>query len=67
MKAVVVPRPGAALDADDLIAFARERLAHYKCPTTVDFAGELPRNASGKVLKKVLREPFWAGVGRKVN
>ena len=55
------------LDAGDLIAFARERLEHYKCPTTVDLADQLPRNASGKVLKKVLREPFWAGVDRAVH
>ena len=67
VKAVVVRRPGATLDEASLIAFARGRLAHYKCPTTVDFADELPRNASGKVLKKVLREPFWAGIGRKVH
>ncbi|SDN88477.1 long-chain acyl-CoA synthetase [Klenkia soli] len=60
VKAVVVRRPGAGVDAAGLIAFARERLAHYKCPTSVDFADELPRNASGKVLKKVLRAPFWA-------
>ena len=67
VKAIVVRRPGATLDAAGLIAFARDRLAHYKCPTTVDFAHELPRNASGKVLKKVLREPFWAGTERQVN
>jgi long-chain acyl-CoA synthetase len=67
VKAIVVRRPGATLDAAGLIAFARDRLAHYKCPTTVDFADELPRNASGKVLKKVLREPFWAGTERQVN
>ena len=67
VKAVVVRRPGATLDEAGLIAFARGRLAHYKCPTSVDFADELPRNASGKVLKKVLREPFWAGAERAVN
>lgn len=59
VKAVVVRRPGTVLDGAELVAFARERLAHYKCPTSVDFADELPRNASGKVLKKVLRAPFW--------
>ena len=53
--------------AAELTAWCRERLAHYKCPTSVDFADELPRNASGKVLKKVLREPFWVGATRKVN
>lgn len=67
LKAVVVRRPGFALDAAGLIAFARERLAHYKCPTTVDFADELPRNASGKVLKKVLREPYWESSPRGVH
>ena len=60
-------RPGSALDSATLIAFVRDRLAHYKCPTSIDFADELPRNASGKVLKKVLREPFWDGVERVVN
>ena len=55
------------MTAADLIAFVRDRLAHYKCPTSIDFADELPRNASGKVLKKVLREPFWVGSTRKVN
>jgi acyl-CoA synthetase (AMP-forming)/AMP-acid ligase II len=67
VKAVVVRRPGAQLDAAGLIDFARTRLAHYKCPTSIDFADELPRNASGKVLKKVLREPFWVGTERAVN
>jgi acyl-CoA synthetase (AMP-forming)/AMP-acid ligase II len=60
VKAVVVRRPGVAVDAAELVAFTRGRLAHYKCPTSIDFADELPRNASGKVLKKVLRAPFWA-------
>jgi long-chain acyl-CoA synthetase len=67
VKAIVVRRPGARLDAAGLIAFARDRLAHYKCPTSVDFADELPRNASGKVLKKVLREPFWVRSEQAVN
>ncbi|WP_181779038.1 long-chain-fatty-acid--CoA ligase [Pseudonocardia pini] len=55
------------LDADALIAFARERLAAYKCPTRVEFAPELPRNPSGKVLKRVLREPFWEGRLRRIG
>jgi acyl-CoA synthetase (AMP-forming)/AMP-acid ligase II len=41
------------------VAFARTRLAGYKCPTSIDFVTALPRNASGKVLKKDLRAPFW--------
>jgi acyl-CoA synthetase (AMP-forming)/AMP-acid ligase II len=58
VKAVVVPREGVDVDAEQLTAFARERLARYKCPTSVDFVSELPRTASGKVLKKALREEY---------
>jgi long-chain acyl-CoA synthetase len=59
--AVVVRRPGAEAGEDELIAWARERLAHYKCPTAVTFADALPRNPSGKVLKRELRRPWWEG------
>ena len=58
VKALVVPRPGARTAPDDLIAFARERLAGYKLPRSVDFVTELPRTPSGKVLKRELRERF---------
>ncbi|WP_432041531.1 FadD3 family acyl-CoA ligase [Streptomyces cadmiisoli] len=54
-KAYVVRRPGAVLTADDLIAWARREMANYKVPRTVEFVGELPRNASGKVVKGELR------------
>ena len=56
--AIVCPRPGAAADAGSLIAFARERLAHYKCPTAVHLVEVLPRNPSGKVVKRDLRAMF---------
>jgi len=56
VKALVVPRPGARPVAEELIAFARQRLAGYKLPRSVDFVGELPRTPSGKVLKRELRE-----------
>ena len=46
---------------------AREQLAGFKCPTSVDWIDELPRNPSGKVLKKDLRAPFWAGQERKIG
>ncbi len=46
--------------------YGREHLAGYKIPRSVSFAEEIPRNASGKILKKVLREPFWAGRASKV-
>jgi acyl-CoA synthetase (AMP-forming)/AMP-acid ligase II len=55
-KAYVVARPGHALDAADVLAFCRERLANYKVPRQVEFRGGLPRNPAGKVLKRLLRE-----------
>jgi acyl-CoA synthetase (AMP-forming)/AMP-acid ligase II len=54
-KAFVVRRPGSLVTADDLIAWARREMANYKVPRSVDFVGELPRNASGKVVKGELR------------
>jgi long-chain acyl-CoA synthetase len=67
VKAVVVRTPGATAGAVDIIAFARERLAHFKCPTSVDFVESLPRNPSGKILKRELREPYWQGRARRIN
>ncbi|HEY3065936.1 MAG TPA: long-chain-fatty-acid--CoA ligase [Methylomirabilota bacterium] len=67
VKAIVVTKAGARVSADDIIAFARTRLAHYKCPTSVDFATTLPRNPSGKLLKRELREPYWRGRERRIN
>ena len=56
--AVVVLRPGQQVQPSELIAFTRERLAHYKCPSAVVFAASLPRNASGKLLKRELRKQY---------
>ncbi len=67
VKAVVVPAAGTSPSEADLIAFARDRLAGYKLPKSVDFADELPRNPSGKLLKRQLREPYWAGVDRRIG
>jgi acyl-CoA synthetase (AMP-forming)/AMP-acid ligase II len=67
IKAVVVLREGRTASERELIDFARERLAHYKAPTSVDFVAALPRNPSGKVLKRQLREPYWQGHARRVN
>lgn len=58
-KAFVVPRAGTELSEAELIAFTRERLAHYKCPTSVAFVNQLPTNASGKILKKEMRNLEW--------
>jgi len=67
VKAIVVPRAGSAPEAAELIAWCRERLAHFKCPTSVDRAESIPRNPSGKILKTELRKPYWAGRTRQVN
>jgi acyl-CoA synthetase (AMP-forming)/AMP-acid ligase II len=64
VKAIVVAEGGT--DAKDIIGFCRQHLAGFKCPRTVDFAPELPRNASGKILKTQLREPFWRDRGRDI-
>lgn len=57
-KAFVVAEPGTILTEKDLIEFVRERIAHYKAPRSVEFVDSLPRNASGKILKRELREPY---------
>ena len=67
VKAIVVLKPGAAASEAELIAFCRDRIAHFKAPKSVDFAESLPRNASGKLLKRVLRAPYWAGRERQIN
>jgi acyl-CoA synthetase (AMP-forming)/AMP-acid ligase II len=63
VSAVVVPRPGANLTAEDLIAFCKQRLASFKAPEIVRFVTELPKNQMGKVLKKDLRAQLEAEVG----
>jgi long-chain acyl-CoA synthetase len=66
-KAVVVRKSGVEVTEQEIIDFARERLAKFKCPTSVDWIEALPRNPSGKILKKDLREPYWVGRERRVN
>ncbi len=67
VKALVVLAPGAAADERALIDHCRERLAHYKCPTSVELRDSLPRTATGKLQKFKLREPYWRGLGKRVN
>jgi len=67
VKALVVTRPGLPLTAATVIDWCRGRLAGFKCPKSVDFIDELPRNASGKVLKRVVREPYWQGQNRQIG
>jgi acyl-CoA synthetase (AMP-forming)/AMP-acid ligase II len=54
------------VDADEIIAWCRDRLAHFKCPRRVESVEALPRNATGKVLKTQLRKPYWEGTGRSI-
>jgi long-chain acyl-CoA synthetase len=67
VKAVVVLRPGAELSGDDLIAYCRGHLGGFKCPKSVDFVTGLPRNPSGKLLKKEIRAPYWSGQRRQIG
>jgi len=67
VKAIVVDGPGGAASDEELLAYCRERLARFKCPTSIDRLQELPRNPSGKILKTELREPYWKGRTRRVN
>jgi long-chain acyl-CoA synthetase len=69
VRAVVQPtgsRDPSQEFSDELIAFCRDRLAGFKCPRTVEFRSELPRTEAGKLVKRLIRDEFWAGAGRKV-
>jgi long-chain acyl-CoA synthetase len=67
VKAVVVLKEGATPDPASIIAWTRERIAGFKTPKSVDFVDSLPRNASGKLLRRMIREPYWQGRDRRVN
>jgi acyl-CoA synthetase (AMP-forming)/AMP-acid ligase II len=67
VKAIVVLKPGARAGAEEILEFCTGRLGGFKRPRSVDFVEALPRNLSGKVLKRELREPYWQGRGRRVN
>lgn len=67
VKAIIVAKEGETPSAEDIIAWARERIAGYKLPKSVDYIEALPRNPSGKILRKDLREPYWEGQTRRVS
>ena len=67
VTALVVLREGEAVTEADMISFARERLAGYKCPKSVEFRSELARTATGKLQKFKLRQPYWEGQEKQVN
>jgi len=66
VKAAVVLREGQTATEEEIIEFCRDKLGGYERPTSVDFITALPRNPTGKVLKRELREPYWAGHKRRV-
>ncbi|MCW1383458.1 long-chain-fatty-acid--CoA ligase [Novosphingobium sp. KCTC 2891] len=67
VKAVCVPKEGHVVDPANVIAWARERIAAFKVPKSVDVIDALPRNPTGKVLRRSLRDPYWEGMDRQVN
>jgi fatty-acyl-CoA synthase len=62
-KALVVRKPGAQMNETELLEFCRTRLAHYKCPQSVEFLDSLPKTGTGKILKRELRKTYGAGLG----
>ncbi|MCE3288774.1 MAG: acyl-CoA synthetase, partial [Caulobacter sp.] len=67
VKGIVVLKPGRSATPEELIAHCRGLIAGYKCPKSIDFVDALPRNPSGKVLRRELRAPFWEGRERMVG
>ncbi|MDY7097616.1 MAG: long-chain-fatty-acid--CoA ligase [Pseudomonadota bacterium] len=67
VKACIVAKEGFDIDEGDIIAYTRERIAPFKCPKSIDVIPEMPRNASGKILRRQLRDPYWVGQERQVS
>src|SRR5258705_1048013 len=69
VKAVVEPAAGIEASpalAEEILAFCRDKLAKYKTPKSIDFIAEMPRDPNGKLYKRKLRDPYWAGRERKI-
>jgi acyl-CoA synthetase (AMP-forming)/AMP-acid ligase II len=67
VKACVVLRDGVEATEEEIVQFCKEHLSSYKTPKSIDFLDALPRTGSGKITKKVLKEPYWRGIGRGVS
>lgn len=67
LLAFIVLKPDCTLEVDELISFCRDKIAGYKIPRQMQIIDELPRNPSGKILKKILREPYWVGQQRAIS
>ncbi|MCJ7593289.1 MAG: AMP-binding protein, partial [Desulfobacterales bacterium] len=66
VKALVVMRPGKTATKEEIIAFCKQNLASYKKPRSVEFRPELPKNPTGKILKRLIREEYWKGKERRI-
>ena len=67
VRAIIVAKSGHTPTTESITKWVRERIAGYKCPKSIDVVSELPRNPSGKILRKDLREPYWKAAGRRVG
>lgn len=67
VKACCVAKPGMEIEEGDVISYARDRIAPFKVPKSIDIIPEMPRNASGKILRRQLRAPYWEGQDRQVS
>ena len=67
VKAVVVLKPSMSATQEEIIAHSRTKIAGYKVPKSIDFTDVLPRNPTGKLLKRELRKPYWEGKERQIN
>jgi len=67
VKALIVLKPGAQADEQALIAHCRDNLAHFKCPTSIEFRDQFARTSTGKLQKFKIRAPYWEGRTRQVN
>ena len=67
VKGFVVLLDSSSLDEEQIISYTRTQIAGYKCPRSINFIPELPRNPSGKILRRELRDPYWKGIDRKVS
>jgi acyl-CoA synthetase (AMP-forming)/AMP-acid ligase II len=63
----VILAEDASISEDEIIAYSREKIAAFKCPKTIKFINEIPRNPTGKVLRRELREPYWKGKQRNIS
>ena len=67
LLAFVVLGDGGVMGVDELVEFCRDKIAGYKIPRQLEIIAEMPRNPSGKILKKELRKPYWEGVSRGIG